>query len=80
MLGVVALASAVCGGLAMLLTWLAPAPLIEVVVVAVAGVLVLGFETIVALRIPFESSVATDGDCAPATSAATATEAAGGVR
>ena len=54
----VGLASGVCGGLAMLLAWLAPAPAIEIVVVVVAGVVVLGLEMIVALRIPFENPVA----------------------
>jgi UDP-N-acetylmuramyl pentapeptide phosphotransferase/UDP-N-acetylglucosamine-1-phosphate transferase len=58
MLGVVGLASGVCGGLAMLLAWLAPAPAIEILVVIVAGVVVLGLEMVVALRIPFENPVA----------------------
>ena len=84
MLAVVGLASGVCGGLAMLLAWLAPAPLIEVVVVAAAGVLVLGFETIVALRVPFENSAAsaqtaTDSAARPA-SAASPSKTAGGSR
>jgi UDP-GlcNAc:undecaprenyl-phosphate GlcNAc-1-phosphate transferase len=55
MLVVVGLASGVCGGLAMLLAWLAPPPVVEIAVVAVAGVVVLGFESIVALRIPFQN-------------------------
>jgi UDP-GlcNAc:undecaprenyl-phosphate GlcNAc-1-phosphate transferase len=58
MLAVVGLASGVCGGLAMLLAWLAPAPAIEILVVIVAGVVVLGLEMVVALRIPFENPVA----------------------
>ena len=58
MLGVVGLASGVCGGLAMLLAWLAPAPAIEILVVIVAGVVVLGLEMVVALRIPFENPIA----------------------
>ena len=65
MLAVVALASAACGGLAMALAYLAPAPMIEITVVAVAGVVVLGFETLVALRIPFENPAMPDEDCAP---------------
>jgi UDP-GlcNAc:undecaprenyl-phosphate GlcNAc-1-phosphate transferase len=77
MLGVVGLASGVCGGLAMLLAWLAPDPLIEVVVVAAAGVLVLGFETVIALRVPFETPAATAGSTAQA---ATASETIGGPR
>ena len=58
MLAVVGLASGVCGGLAMLLAWLAPAPAIEILVVIVAGVVVLGLEMVVALRIPFENPIA----------------------
>ena len=57
MLVVVGLASGVCGSLAVALSWLAPGPLIEIVIVAAAGVLVLGFETIVALRMPHETPV-----------------------
>ena len=59
MLVVVGLASGACGGLAILLAWFAPAPLVELVAVVVAGVVVLGLETIVALRIPFETPVET---------------------
>jgi UDP-N-acetylmuramyl pentapeptide phosphotransferase/UDP-N-acetylglucosamine-1-phosphate transferase len=58
MLTVVGLASGICGSLAVVLSWLAPEPLIEIVIVAAAGVLVLGFETIVALRIPHETPAA----------------------
>lgn len=79
MLGVVGLASGVCGGLAMLLAWLAPDPMIEIVVVAAAGVLVLGFETVVALRIPFENPAAAADTPAQAASAVTA-KAAGSSR
>jgi UDP-GlcNAc:undecaprenyl-phosphate GlcNAc-1-phosphate transferase len=80
MLGVVGFASGVCGGLAMLLAWLAPAPLIEIVVVVVAGFVVLGIESIIALRIPFENPVATAEPATTAASASTATEAASGCR
>ncbi len=52
MLLVVGLASGFCGGLAVLLSWLAPPPLLELVVVAAAGLLVLGFETVIAWRVP----------------------------
>jgi UDP-GlcNAc:undecaprenyl-phosphate/decaprenyl-phosphate GlcNAc-1-phosphate transferase len=55
MLGVVGLASGVCGGLAMALAWTAPPPAVEIAVVVLAGVLVLGFETVIALRVPFEN-------------------------
>jgi UDP-GlcNAc:undecaprenyl-phosphate/decaprenyl-phosphate GlcNAc-1-phosphate transferase len=54
MLVVVGLASGFCGGLAVLMSWLAPEPILEVAIVALAGLLVLGFETAIALRIPFE--------------------------
>jgi UDP-GlcNAc:undecaprenyl-phosphate GlcNAc-1-phosphate transferase len=58
MLTVVGLASGVCGSLAVVLSWFAPDPVIEIVIVAAAGVLVLGFETIIALRIPHETPAA----------------------
>ncbi|MGD0861188.1 MAG: MraY family glycosyltransferase [Candidatus Limnocylindrales bacterium] len=74
MLGVVGLASGVCGGLAMLLAWRAPAPAIEIAVVAVAGVLVLGFETIIALHMPFAPPAVTAGSTAPATNAVATAE------
>ncbi len=80
MLGVVALASAVCGGLAVLLTWLAPAPLVEIAIVAAAGVVVLGFETVVALRVPFETAAVLSDDCAPVAIPAVAAESASGSR
>ena len=80
MLGVVGLASGVCGGLAVLLAWLAPDPLIEIAVVAAAGVLVLGFETVVALRAPFEAPVVTAGSIAQVAGAVTASKTAGGSR
>jgi UDP-GlcNAc:undecaprenyl-phosphate/decaprenyl-phosphate GlcNAc-1-phosphate transferase len=78
MLGVVGLASGVCGGLAIALAWLAPPPLVEVVVVALAGIVVLGFETVIALRIPFESPVAVAAVVPTATTVAV--ESAGGRR
>ena len=77
MLAVVGLASGVCGGLAVLLTWLAPAPAVEIAAVIVAGILVLGFESIVALRIPFENAPETADQRAQATAAVSATETAG---
>jgi uncharacterized membrane protein SpoIIM required for sporulation len=80
MLAVVGLASGVCGGLAVALSWLAPGPIIEIVAVVVAGVVVLGFETIIALRMPCEAESATADSAAPPTSAMTATEATGGSR
>ena len=80
MLGVVALASAVCGGLAKLLTWLAPSPPIEIAVVAAAGILVLGFETIVALRMPFESAETADAASSAVAVNAPASEMTGGSR
>jgi UDP-GlcNAc:undecaprenyl-phosphate GlcNAc-1-phosphate transferase len=52
MLVVVGLVSLSCGSLAVLLSWLAPPPLLEVAVVAVAGLLVLGLETLIAWRVP----------------------------
>jgi UDP-GlcNAc:undecaprenyl-phosphate/decaprenyl-phosphate GlcNAc-1-phosphate transferase len=58
MLGVVGFASGICGSLAVALALIAPDPIVEVAVVVVAGVLVLGFETVIALRIPFQSAVA----------------------
>ena len=54
MLVVVGLASGVCGGLAVAMSWLAPPPLVELIVVVVAGLLVLGFEAAIALRSPFQ--------------------------
>ncbi|MGD0018341.1 MAG: MraY family glycosyltransferase [Candidatus Limnocylindrales bacterium] len=80
MLGVVGLASGVCGGLAMLLAWLAPSPMIEIIVVAAAGVLVLGFETIVALRVPFENPVAAAELAPPVSAPVAAAQKAGGSR
>jgi UDP-GlcNAc:undecaprenyl-phosphate GlcNAc-1-phosphate transferase len=56
MLVVVGFASLLCGGLAVLMSWLAPPPPVEIAVVIVAGLSVLGFETAIALRIPFQSS------------------------
>jgi UDP-GlcNAc:undecaprenyl-phosphate/decaprenyl-phosphate GlcNAc-1-phosphate transferase len=79
MLGVVGLASGVCGGLAIALAWIAPAPMIEVVIVVVAGVLVLGFETVIALRMPFEPAIVAVAAVAPAKTAAV-TEPVGGRR
>ena len=75
MLGVVCLASAGCGALAVALTWLAPDPLIEVAVVVAAGVLVLGFETIIALRIPFAPQDVPADDCLGVPIAAAASSA-----
>lgn len=60
MLGVVALASGVCGLLSIMLGWLAPDPMIEIVMVAMAGVIVLSFETIVALIVPFQRTQPAD--------------------
>jgi UDP-GlcNAc:undecaprenyl-phosphate GlcNAc-1-phosphate transferase len=80
MLGVVGLASGVCGGLAVALAWLAPDPVIEIVVVVVAGVLVLGFETIVALRVPFETPVVAAASAAQVASVVAASKTAGGSR
>jgi UDP-GlcNAc:undecaprenyl-phosphate/decaprenyl-phosphate GlcNAc-1-phosphate transferase len=77
MLGVVGLASGVCGGLAMLLAWMAPPPMVEIVVVAVAGVMVLGFETIIALHMPFEPPLPAAPTAPPAAVAAAKT---GGTR
>jgi UDP-GlcNAc:undecaprenyl-phosphate GlcNAc-1-phosphate transferase len=77
MLGVVGLASGVCGGLAVLLTWLAPDPAVEIGIVVAAGILVLGFETIVALRIPFDTAPATVDEPAQAVAAVSATKTAG---
>jgi UDP-GlcNAc:undecaprenyl-phosphate GlcNAc-1-phosphate transferase len=76
MLVVVGLASAVCGGLAVVLSWLAPDPMLEVAVVALAGFMVLGFETAIALRVPFTPQpavplpVATPAPAAPTASPA----------
>jgi UDP-GlcNAc:undecaprenyl-phosphate GlcNAc-1-phosphate transferase len=55
MLAVVGLASGVCGVLAVLLSWLAPAPPIEIGVVVLAGLLVLGFEALIAWRVPHDA-------------------------
>jgi UDP-GlcNAc:undecaprenyl-phosphate GlcNAc-1-phosphate transferase len=55
MLGVLAAAGAACGGLAVLLAWLHPEPAVEIAIVAVAGILVLGCEALVALHLPFEA-------------------------
>jgi UDP-GlcNAc:undecaprenyl-phosphate/decaprenyl-phosphate GlcNAc-1-phosphate transferase len=77
MLGVVGLASGVCGGLAMILAWLAPPPIIEIVVVAVAGVVVLGFETAIALHMPFRPAAP---PAAAVSQAAAAAAKTGGVR
>ncbi len=52
MLVVVGLASGFCGSLAVLLSWLAPPPALELLVVALAGLLVIGFETVIAWRVP----------------------------
>jgi UDP-GlcNAc:undecaprenyl-phosphate GlcNAc-1-phosphate transferase len=76
MLVVVGLASAVCGGLAVVLSWLAPDPMLEIAVVALAGFMVLGFETAIALRVPFTPQpavplpVATPAPAAPTASPA----------
>ena len=81
MLGLVGLASGVCGGLAVLLAWTAPAPWLEILIVAVAGVVVLGFETIIALRIPFEGPAAPAAPtAAPAASPSTAHQTGSGVK
>ena len=79
MLAVVGLASGVCGGLAVLLAWLAPAPAIELAAVVVTGIVVLGLEAIVALRIPFENAAAAVS-AAPLANAVPATEGASGSR
>lgn len=52
MLGALVVASAACGGLAALLAWLAPHPIIEVVVVGLAGCAVLALEALVARWLP----------------------------
>jgi UDP-GlcNAc:undecaprenyl-phosphate GlcNAc-1-phosphate transferase len=78
MLVAVGFASFACGGLAVLLVLLAPPPAIEIAIVAIAGFLVLGFETVVALRVPFESPTPAPatGDAEPGTSVSTAAVAA----
>ena len=84
MLVVVGLASGINGGLAVLMAWLAPEPVLEIVVVILAGVLVLGWESAIALRIPFETAPAAPpagepaaSPAAPAASASTPAETDG---
>lgn len=66
MLGVLVVAGASCGGLATLLAWLAPQPIVEVVVVGLAGVTVLSLEALIARWLPYVESRPADGDPAPA--------------
>jgi UDP-GlcNAc:undecaprenyl-phosphate GlcNAc-1-phosphate transferase len=54
MLVVVGFVSLSCGSLAVLLSWLAPHPALELAVVALAGLIVLGLETLIALRVPHD--------------------------
>jgi UDP-GlcNAc:undecaprenyl-phosphate GlcNAc-1-phosphate transferase len=68
MLVVVGLVSLSCGSLAVLLSWLAPPPALEVGVVVVAGLLVLGLETVIAWRVPHSG---TDPTKAPTAAPAT---------
>ena len=81
MLVVVGLASGINGGLAVLMAWLAPEPILEIVVVILAGVLVLGWESAIALRIPFQTTPAEppagEPAAAPAAPASTPAETDG---
>jgi len=79
MLVVVGLASFSCGGVAVLLSWLAPPPVLEIAVVVLAGLLVLGLETIIAWRVPHEApAAAAPPAAAPATAAPRVAPAAPG--
>jgi UDP-GlcNAc:undecaprenyl-phosphate GlcNAc-1-phosphate transferase len=72
MLVVVGLVSLSCGSLAVLLSWLAPPPALEVAVVAVAGLLVLGLETVIAWRVPHSVASAASSTAASTGAQATA--------
>jgi UDP-GlcNAc:undecaprenyl-phosphate GlcNAc-1-phosphate transferase len=53
MLGTLTAASGACGVVAIFLAWRAPQPIVTVAVVVLAGVAVLAFEALVAVRFPF---------------------------
>jgi UDP-GlcNAc:undecaprenyl-phosphate/decaprenyl-phosphate GlcNAc-1-phosphate transferase len=66
MLGLLTLAAAGCGGLAVLLTGLAPGGIVEIAVVTLAGCVVLALEGLVAWWLPYPETGGGDEQAAPA--------------
>jgi UDP-GlcNAc:undecaprenyl-phosphate GlcNAc-1-phosphate transferase len=67
MLVVVGLVSLSCGALAVLLSWLAPHPALEVAIVVAAGAVVLGLEMVIAWRVPHDARGAASAPAAAPT-------------